>query len=123
MTICRLWCGVAPPGPQADAYLEHLSQTVFPALSRIPGHEGGEVLARETEAGIEFLVLTRWESLDSIRAFAGDEPDRAVVEAQARAVLSEFDNTVSHYALVDDLVDLEASAHARAMAAPPRSRP
>jgi hypothetical protein len=46
---------------------------------------------------IEFLVLTVWESMDSIRAFAGDNPERAVVEPEARAALVRFDDTVHHY--------------------------
>jgi len=35
--------------------------------------------------------------MDAIRAFAGDTPERAVVEPEARAVLREFDETVTHY--------------------------
>ena len=32
---------------------------------------------------VEFLVLTLWESMDAIRAFAGDQPEVAVVEPEA----------------------------------------
>jgi hypothetical protein len=35
--------------------------------------------------------------MEAIRAFAGDEPERAVVEPGARAVLAFFDSTVRHY--------------------------
>jgi hypothetical protein len=33
----------------------------------------------------------------SIRKFAGDEPEKAVVEAEARAVLTSFDDCVTHF--------------------------
>lgn len=33
----------------------------------------------------------------SVRAFAGEQPEVAVVEPEARAVLVRFDDTVSHY--------------------------
>jgi heme-degrading monooxygenase HmoA len=46
---------------------------------------------------IEFLVLTLWESMDAIRAFAGDQPELAVVEPEARAALVRSDSTVAHY--------------------------
>jgi hypothetical protein len=46
---------------------------------------------------IEFLVLTLWESMEAIRAFAGDQPELAVVEPEARAALVRFDSTVAHY--------------------------
>jgi heme-degrading monooxygenase HmoA len=46
---------------------------------------------------IEFLVLTLWESMEAIRAFAGDQPELAVVEPEARAALVRFDSTVVHY--------------------------
>jgi heme-degrading monooxygenase HmoA len=46
---------------------------------------------------VEFLVLTLWESMEAIRAFAGDQPERAVVEPEARAALVRFETTVAHY--------------------------
>jgi hypothetical protein len=45
-------------------------------------------------------VLTAWESMEAVRGFAGDDPERAVVEPEARAVLSDFDESVRHYELV-----------------------
>ena len=90
--IVRAWRGRAA-GADGDAYVRHLSESVFPGLGRIAGHRGAELL----RSGDEFLVLTRWDSMDAIRAFAGDTPERAVVEPEARAVLREFDETVTHY--------------------------
>jgi len=46
---------------------------------------------------IEFLVLTLWESMDAIRGFAGDQPELAVVEPEARAALVRFESMVAHY--------------------------
>jgi hypothetical protein len=37
----------------------------------------------------------------SIRKFAGDEPEKAVVEAEARAVLTSFDDCVTHFEIID----------------------
>jgi molybdopterin/thiamine biosynthesis adenylyltransferase/heme-degrading monooxygenase HmoA len=95
--VGRVWRGVASAGPDAHAYLDHLTRDVLPSLEQIGGHRGAQVLRRAHEGGIEFVVITFWDSMDAIRAFAGDEPDRAVVEPAARAVLRDFEETVTHY--------------------------
>ena len=76
--------------------LRHLATSVVPALGAIEGHRGMRVLERQ-ENGIEILVMTLWESMEAIRRFAGGNPERAVVEPEARAVLSEYDDFVRHY--------------------------
>jgi heme-degrading monooxygenase HmoA len=94
--IVRLWRGQALPD-KADAYLAHVTQAVFPKLLGIPGYLGGRVLRRDAGAHVEFLVMTEWASWDAIRAFAGDHPDIAVVEPEARRVLAAFDESVEHF--------------------------
>lgn len=95
--IARLWRGVAHTSVNADVYLRHLTMNVLPSLSAIPGHCGARVLRREDGGHVEFLVLTFWDSMDAIRRFAGENPERAVVEPEARAVLAEYDDFVRHY--------------------------
>jgi heme-degrading monooxygenase HmoA len=95
--IARLWRGAAAGPTQAQAYLRHLEGNVLPALEKIPGHRGVRVLRREEHSRIELLVMTFWESMDAVRAFAGADPERAVVEPEARAVLADFDDFVRHY--------------------------
>jgi hypothetical protein len=41
--------------------------------------------------------------MDAVRAFAGDEVTRAVVETAAAAALSSFDATVEHYEVVREV--------------------
>jgi heme-degrading monooxygenase HmoA len=75
---------------------------VLPELQAIEGFRGATLLRREDGAEIEFLVLTRWASLEAIRAFAGDDIERAVVEPEAVAVLVSFDDRVRHYEVAHD---------------------
>ena len=95
--IARVWRGVAHTSVNADAYLRHLSTNVLPSLTVIPGHRGARVLRREEDGRTEFLVMTYWDSIDAIRAFAGERYEHAVVEPEARAVLAEYDELVRHY--------------------------
>jgi heme-degrading monooxygenase HmoA len=97
--IVRTWRGYAT-AENASAYARHLEEIVFPKLHSIPGHQGAYLLRREADGRVEFLVLTMWDSMQAIRKFAGQKPEVAVVEPEARAVLSEFDPTVSHYDVV-----------------------
>jgi len=100
-TVVRMWRGQTLP-ENADAYHRHVTETVFPALTRIAGHEGAFVLRRETEGRVEFLVVTLWQSMDAVRSFAGADAERAVIEPAARAVLVELDDFVRHYRVVHE---------------------
>jgi hypothetical protein len=96
--IVRIWRGQAT-ADKADAYFKHVTGTVFPELKTLAGHQGAWLLRREVDGQTEFLAVTFWESLDSIRSFAGDEIGTAIVEPEARAVLSGFDDFARHYEL------------------------
>jgi heme-degrading monooxygenase HmoA len=98
--IVRIWRGEATAA-NADAYVRHLTGTVFPSLRARPGHRGAHLLRRRTAAGVEFLAVTEWDSLEAIEAFAGKDIETAIVEPEARAVLSDFDSFARHYERVD----------------------
>jgi heme-degrading monooxygenase HmoA len=99
--IIREWRGRASPS-RADAYPEHFNDEVVPELRQIPGFIGAQLSRRQLDDKIEFLVLTRWQSMDAVRGFAGTDVEKAVVEPGAAAALVEFDTTVRHYeALVE----------------------
>jgi heme-degrading monooxygenase HmoA len=94
--IARTWRGAATLA-NAPRYVQHLEASVFPQLREIDGHRDAYLLQRGTGDGVEFLVVKLWDSMEAVRHFAGDDPETAVVEPQARAVLSDFDATVTHH--------------------------
>ncbi len=95
MTV-RIWGG-RTPDTKADAYLDYLNATGVKNLRATPGNRGVYVL-RSIEHGVaEFLVVSLWESLDVIRAFAGDPIDRAVYYPEDDAFLLEREPRVRHY--------------------------
>ncbi len=98
--IVRTWRAYAATAENADAYVRHLEGSVFPRLRGIAGHHSAHLLRRAADDRVELLVLTWWESMQAVRAFAGEAPENAVVEPEARAVLAEFDPTVRHYEVV-----------------------
>jgi heme-degrading monooxygenase HmoA len=97
--ISRQWRGLAK-APQADLYVRHLHTETFPALHSIPGFVGASILRRSVARGVEFLVVTQWESLEAIRAFAGADVETAVVPEKVAEMMIEYDRTVRHYEVV-----------------------
>ncbi len=97
--ISRQWRGLARSERAAD-YLEHLRTETFPALAKIPGFVDASILSRRLAAGVEFLVVTRWSSLDAIAAFAGADPEVAVVPAKAAKMMIEYDARARHFEVV-----------------------
>jgi hypothetical protein len=81
----------------ADRYPRHLLDKVRPELERIEGFRGLFLVERRHGDEVEFVVQTLWDSMDAIRGFAGPNPDKAVVEPDAAAVLLRFDEMVDHY--------------------------
>lgn len=98
--IVRTWTAVAKSTADAAAYAEHLGGDVFPRLRALPGHLGAHLLQRIEDDGVHVLVLTTWESMEAVRRFAGEHPETAVVEPEARRVLASFDAHVRHYEVV-----------------------
>ena len=98
--IIREWRGRARLD-RAEAYPKHFRESVAPELKNIPGFLGADLCRSLTGDRIEFLVLSRWRSMEAIRAFAGDEPDKAVVEPGGVAALEEFDDFVRHYETIE----------------------
>jgi heme-degrading monooxygenase HmoA len=99
--IARLWHGWTAP-ENADAYEEFLRTKMFPSIHRVQGYLGADLLRRDDGQEIAFVTITRFESLDAVRAFAGQDYERAVVEPEARALLSRFDQRSDHYEIVID---------------------
>jgi antibiotic biosynthesis monooxygenase (ABM) superfamily enzyme len=94
--IARIWHGWTSR-ENADAYERFLREQMFPSIHRVPGFVGADLLRRDDGAEIAFITITRFESLDSVRAFAGDDYEQAVIEPEAEALLSRHDDRSQHY--------------------------
>ena len=94
--ISRHWKGIVKR-EQAERYVAHLRSDTFPKLAVLAGFLRASILRRELTIGTEFQVITVWESLEAIRAFAGDDVEAAVVPPEAEAMMVEFDRRADHY--------------------------
>ena len=97
--IARLWNGTVPTD-RADAYLEYLNRTGVPDYRATEGNRGVQVLRRDEGGRTHFLLVSLWESWDAIRAFAGDDPERARYYPEDEEFLLELEPRVTHYEVV-----------------------
>jgi heme-degrading monooxygenase HmoA len=95
--IARWWRGWAATPENAEAYEQLLRTTVLPWVANHDGHRGSYLVRREVEEGVEFATLTLWDSLESVKEFAGEDYEVAVVPEPAQAVLSRWDENSTHY--------------------------
>ena len=98
--ISRLWRSLAHP-KRAQEYIEHLRTETFPALRKIPGFVDASILYRPWGAGVEFLVITRWDSMDAVANFAGSDPEVAVVPRKAADMMIEYDRRARHFEVAE----------------------
>ena len=103
--IARTWRGAVARG-DGDAYAEYLNATGVSAYQGTPGNRGVWMLRRDLEEKTEFVMLTFWESMDAIKAFAGERPEVAVFYPDDDRYLIERDETATHF-----VVEQKASPH------------
>jgi heme-degrading monooxygenase HmoA len=87
---------------QARAYEKHLLELTLSELKGISGFVDVALHRREFEEGVEFVVITRWESMEAIMKFAGSDIQAAVVPAEVAAMMIEYDRRARHFEVVSD---------------------
>jgi len=80
--IARIWRGWTTPA-NADAYEQFLRGTMFPSIHRVAGFLGADLLRRDAGDEVSFVTITRFVSMESVRAFAGADYEQAVIEPEA----------------------------------------
>lgn len=100
--IIREWRCRAKQSESAR-YPEYFRKEIIAQLRRVQGFLGGFLTQRPAGEHVEFLVLTRWNTMDAIRAFAGPMPEHAVIDPGAMATVVAYDDTVRHYEVIEEL--------------------
>jgi len=98
--IARIWRGAVRSG-DADAYAEYIGGTGFREYGDTPGNRGAWMLRRDEGERTEFITFSLWDSVDAIRAFAGDDIEAAVYYPEDEHYLIERGPKVLHYEIAD----------------------
>jgi len=97
--IARVWRGEVPV-EKAEEYLEYMRFTGIKAYREVPGNQGVYILRRQREGQAEFLLVSFWDSIESVRRFAGPDADKAVYYPKDKEYLIELESRVRHYEVV-----------------------
>jgi heme-degrading monooxygenase HmoA len=97
--IMRYWRGWAT-AENAEAYERLARDEVLPSFSArgLPGYRGAYLLRRRLDdEQVEYAVIMTFDSIEAVRAFAGDDYEAAYVPPEVRDVLTRFDARSAHY--------------------------
>ena len=109
--ICRLWRGWTA-GADADAYETYLTDELYPRLDRElagRGYRGFHILRRADGEEVVFVTMTWFDSLASVRGFAGSEYEMPVITEKAASLLSRCDDRALHYELAAERFCVEGA--------------
>jgi heme-degrading monooxygenase HmoA len=102
--IARIWKG-AVRREDGDAYARYMQATGIAEYARTPGNRAALMLRRDVGDRCEFVMVTLWDSMAAVTAFAGPEPERAVFYPQDDRYLVERDLTMAHYEVDTAVLD------------------
>ena len=94
--IARIWKG-AVAREDGDAYADYIEETGVAGYVSTPGNRGAWMLRRDAGDRTEFLMFTLWDSLDAVKAFAGEDYETAVFYPEDDRYLVERDLESAHY--------------------------
>jgi heme-degrading monooxygenase HmoA len=100
--LARFWTG-AVSRDDADAYADYIRDTGFAEYARTSGNRGAWMLRRDEGDRTEFITLSMWDSVDAIKAFAGDDIEAAVLYPEDERYLIDGESHVTHYEVVDQV--------------------
>jgi heme-degrading monooxygenase HmoA len=99
--IARTWKGVVRRA-DADAYADYIRETGFAEYGQTAGNRAAWLLRRDDGDRTEFVTLSMWDSVDAIKAFAGEDIEAAVLYPEDERYLVG-DSSVTHYEVVDQV--------------------
>ena len=102
--IARTWHGRVPT-EKADAYYAYLRRTGLADYAATRGNRGVSVLRRTDGEVTHFLLLTLWESIEAIQAFAGPEYQLAQYYPEDDDYLLEREPFVTHYEVLSNITE------------------
>lgn len=94
--IARTWRG-AVRAEDAEAYAAYIADTGLVGYASTPGNRGAWLLYRVDGERAEVMTLSLWESLDTIRGFAGEDVETAVFYPEDDRFLVERDLVARHW--------------------------
>ncbi|WP_368911856.1 antibiotic biosynthesis monooxygenase [Taklimakanibacter deserti] len=104
--ILRRWSGRLRTAEEVE-YLAYFNRTGAVDYGKTPGNLGFQILMRALGDGVsEVTTLSWWESMEAIKAFAGDQPEIAVYYPEDDHFLVDRPPHVDHYRVFGGRINL-----------------
>jgi heme-degrading monooxygenase HmoA len=100
--IARIWRGITLK-EKADDYLAYLHETGLKDYAKTAGNRGVTTLRRDQGEHCEIMLISLWDSMDAVRAFAGENPDRSVYYPEDDQYLLQMEPLVRHYDVAEHM--------------------
>jgi len=102
--VARIWHG-STSFENADKYEKFLKTEFTPAIEKknIPGYRKFQLLRKDEADEIAFVTIMWFDTLEQIKAFAGEDYGKAVVHLTAHALLKKYDSHSQHFELRHEL--------------------
>jgi antibiotic biosynthesis monooxygenase (ABM) superfamily enzyme len=94
--IARVWRG-STRAEDAEAYAAYVERSGVGPARELEGARGSLVLRRVQDGKAEFETIILFDSLENVRAFAGDDLEAAVFFPEDDRYLVDRELTVRHY--------------------------
>jgi heme-degrading monooxygenase HmoA len=106
--IARIWRGITL-AEKADAYIDYLRQTGLKDYATTAGNRGVSMLRRLQGEHSEIVLISLWDSMEAVRAFAGENPERSVYYPEDENYLLEMEPLVRLYEVAEQILPPDAS--------------
>ncbi len=94
--IVRMWHGMVEAS-KADEYAEFMKERAVPDYSSVDGLKK-LLFLRDVKAEVaHFLLVTHWDSMEAVKKFAGENPEKAKYYPEDDGYLLEKEETSALY--------------------------
>jgi heme-degrading monooxygenase HmoA len=94
--VARVWHGVTPR-VKRDEFIHYVGETGIKDLRKSKGNLGAYLFTRDVGDNTEFLLVSLWDSEDSIKSFAGDDIRKPKYYKRDSELLAELEPSVTHF--------------------------
>jgi heme-degrading monooxygenase HmoA len=102
--VGRIWHGWTTL-ENADVYENLLKKEIFSGIAakNVQGYRSIQLFRRALDDEVEFITIMWFDSLDSVKQFAGEDYENAYVPTKAREVLLRYDERSQHYEIREQI--------------------
>lgn len=93
--IVRIWHGRTKTS-DAERYRQYVIETGIPEYLSTPGNLGAQIWQRQEGDITHIWTVSWWSNFESIRVFAGNNPEKAKYYEEDEKYLLEFEPDVMH---------------------------